>query len=275
MSQSKVPILTYHSIDSSGSVVSTDREAFRRQMQTLSAAGYRTVSLSELSECIHQQHSLPVNAVVVAFDDGYRNVYREAFPILAEFGFQATVFLITGYGGKTNDWPGDWASPKGETLLSWSEVKELHKHGFEFGSHTSTHPDLTKLPLAQAEIEIKQSQAAIQDRLGSRVTLFAYPYGSYNPEIKNLVQEHFRAACTTRLGKVDLTSDPFSLKRVDAYYLSSQRVFDRLLGESLDWYLRARQALRDVKELSLSVSGVAGETNISGSLKKSRMRSGS
>ncbi len=259
MSQSKVPILTYHSIDSSGSVVSTDRETFRRQMQTLSAAGYRTVSLNELSECVHQQRSLPGKAVVIAFDDGYGNVYREAFPILAEFGFQATVFLITGYCGNSNHWPGDWASRKGETLLTWAEVKELHQHGFEFGSHTSTHPDLTKLPLAQAEIEIKQSQTAIQDRLGSEVTLFAYPYGSYNSEIKKLAQEHFRAACSTRLGKVDLTSDLFSLKRVDAYYLSSQKLFDRLLGESLDWYLTARQALRDVKGLGLVVSGSAGE----------------
>lgn len=252
--ESKVPILTYHSIDGSGSIVSTDRETFRLQMRTLSDSGYSTISLSELSECIHNKRSLPAKAVVVAFDDGYQNVYSEAFPILAEYGFKATVFLITGYCGKSNSWPGNWVSPGRQPLLSWSEVQELHKYGFEFGSHTETHPDLTRLSVAKAEIEMKRSRTAIQDHLGSKVSLFAYPYGSYNAAIKSLVREYFQAACSTKLGKVELGSDPFSLKRIDAYYLSSQKLFTRLLSESLDWYWRTRQVLRDVKELSFRVS---------------------
>ena len=79
---------------------------------------------------------------VVTFDDGYETVYREAFPVLEELGFTATVFLITGYCGKQNSWPGH-VSPVGEQLLlSWTQIEEMARHHIEFGSHTVTHPDL-------------------------------------------------------------------------------------------------------------------------------------
>ncbi len=105
MDNSKVAILTYHSIDKSGSVVSVSPEKFRKQMLYLSESSFNVVSLSEILAAFHERRLLPAKTVVITFDDGYRNVYTEAFPVLDSYGFTATVFLITNYCGKHNDWP--------------------------------------------------------------------------------------------------------------------------------------------------------------------------
>jgi peptidoglycan/xylan/chitin deacetylase (PgdA/CDA1 family) len=250
----RVPILTYHSIDDSGSVISTSRETFRRQMRHLSETGYRTISLRDLARDLDEKRPLPVNTVVITFDDGYQNIYAEAFPVLAEYGFLATVFLITDYCARTNDWPGNGAGIPRQQLLSWREIKEMQQQGFEFGSHTMTHLDLTTVSLACAEDELRRSRMAIEERLGEEASVFAYPYGSYNSAIKSIVQKHFIAACSTKLGKVELGSDPFLLKRVDTYYLSTDRMFGGLASRSLERYLQFRQGLREVKTLGRRVS---------------------
>lgn len=250
----KFPILTYHSIDDGGSVVSTSRATFSRQMGCLHEAGYRTVSVGDVAAHLEAKRPFPANAVAITFDDGYQNVYREAFPVLEKYGFRATVFLITDYCGKFNDWPGDSIGVQRQPLLSWAEIRELQAHGFEFGSHTATHVDLTKVPFARVESEIRQSKAEIQSRLGSEAALFAYPYGTYNRAIKGIVQETFAAACSTKLGKVQLDSDPFLLNRIDTYYLPADRLFSGLASRSLDWYLKLRQSLREVKTSGRSLS---------------------
>jgi peptidoglycan/xylan/chitin deacetylase (PgdA/CDA1 family) len=259
----RVPILTYHSIDDSGSVISTSRETFRRQMRRLSETGYRTISLKDLARDLDDKRPFPANTVVITFDDGYQNVYAEAFPVLAEYGFRATVFLITDYCGGTNAWPGNGAGIPRQQLLSWREIKEMQQQGFEFGSHTATHLDLTKVSLDLAEDELQRSRMAIEERLGEEASVFAYPYGSYNSAIRSIVRKHFVAACSTRLGKVDSASDPFLLKRVDTYYLSTDRMFGALAGRSLERYLQFRQGLRGVKTLGRRLSSQSHAAGVS------------
>ncbi len=242
----KVPILTYHSIDDSGSVISTSRETFRRQMRFLSEASFNVVSLNELANCIRDNRTLPANAIALTFDDGYQNIYTEAFPLLNQYGFTATVFLIADYCGKHNDWQGNLPLAR-QPLLAWREIEEMQRHNFEFGAHTLTHPDLTALSIQQIEREVCGSKKKIEDRLGAEVPLFAYPYGKYNGRIKEIVQQHFRAACATHLGKVGVGSDPFLLKRVDSYFVSSYKLFRQLPSAPLDWYLRFRETVRNLK----------------------------
>ncbi|MBA3256276.1 MAG: polysaccharide deacetylase family protein, partial [Pyrinomonadaceae bacterium] len=180
-------------------------------------------------------------------DDGYRNVYTEAFPILEKYGFGATVFLISDYCGKDNDWPGNSPAFERRPLLSWSEIEEMRGHGFEFGAHTATHPDLTRVSIQQAEREITGSKAEIEDRLGVEARCFAYPYGKYNSEVQEIVRTQFLGACSTILGKVRSDCDPHALSRIDTYYLSHPALFSALEADALEWYLGARQILRDLK----------------------------
>ena len=97
--------------------------------------------------------------------------------------------------------------------------------------------------------EVVESKLAIEDALGCEVTTFAYPYGSYNEVAKRAVEETFGSACSTKLGKVRFGSDPFSLERVDSYYLSNQKVFNSLSSKSFDRYLKFRRVMRDFKSL--------------------------
>lgn len=243
-----MPILTYHSLDDSGSVISTSPATFARQMETLWQKGYKTLSLSEAADIIHQDSPFPTERFVITFDDGYENVYHVAMPVLRQFGFKATVFLITDYCGKLNDWAGHSSSIERRPLLSWSQMNEMIKSEFEAGVHTATHPDLTRIPIEQAESEIIRSKQTIQDKLGVKADLFAYPYGKSNSRVLNLVREQFAVACTTRLGKVQRGCDPYLVSRVDMYYLSSSRLFDAISTSGFDRYLSVRSAFRRLRE---------------------------
>ena len=243
----KVPVITYHSIDNSGSVISTSPVVFRRQMKHLADGGHCVVSLGELVGSFKTGTRLPAKPVVLTFDDGFGNFYTEAFPVLSEYGLLRYVFLVTDYCGKVNDWPGNSDEIPRSKLLSWHEVRELDRHGIEIGSHTMTHPDLTRLTANEIEQEIIGSQTEIEDAVGRKAATFAYPFGWKNEMVKRIVANIFDAACSTELGKVSAASDFYSLCRLDSYYLSNQRLFEMHSSAIFDNYMRFRQALRSVR----------------------------
>lgn len=245
----RIPILTYHSIDKSGSIISTAPDVFRLQMELLRVAGYRTVTLSELISAFSEKSGVSPETVVLTFDDGFQNFYSTAFPVLEEFGFTATVFLVTDHCGKFNDWSGNPPELPRSEMLSWKHVEELSRQGIEFGGHTRTHPDLTKISKKDAIAEIAESKKALEDVLGREATTFAYPYGKHNGQVRQIAKNTFSAACSTNLGKVSYFSDFYSLERVDTYYLSNPKIFKALSLRSFDKYLQVRQAMRSFKSL--------------------------
>lgn len=244
----KIPILTYHSIDESGSVVSTGASVFRRQIKFLSEAGYSPVTLKTLGEYLGGRGKLPPKPIALTFDDGFRNFYTTAFPVLSEHNFTATVFLIAGYCGKYNDWSGNSPHAARGKLMDWSEIGELAGNNIEFAAHSVTHPDLTRISADSAKLEIAESKTMIEDKTGREVTAFAYPYGAFDAIVKQMARENYATACATNLGKVKRGDDCFALKRLDAYYLSNESVFRAIvLKEKFDWYLSFRQTMRGVK----------------------------
>ncbi len=243
----KLPILTYHSIDRSGSVISTVPEIFGRQMKFLHENDFRVITLSEAIENFAAGKSLAPKTITLTFDDGFRNFYTEAFPILEKYDFPATVFLVTDFCGSNNDWAGNPPDLPRTKLLAWNEIKTLSANGIEFGAHTRTHPDLTRISVANAKREITESKAIIETKLGKPALTFAYPYGRYNAEVKHLVEANFAAACSVKLGKAQLRNDFFALERIDCYYLQNPRVFNLLSSKKIDFYLQTRRTLRDLK----------------------------
>ena len=243
----RIPIITYHSIDDSDSVVSISPAVFRRQVKYLSEAGYTSLSLRELAASFKHSRGVPDKPIVLTFDDGFKNFYTHAFPALSEYNFSATVFLVTDFCGKYNDWNGNPRELPRSELLSWSEIKFLSDAGIEFGSHTRTHPDLTKLSHAEAEAEITDSKAAIEDALGKEAATFAYPFGRHNASIREIAASNFDASCSVALGKMSPQSDFSSLERIDAYYLKNQRLFEMLPSATFDRYMSVRQIMRSAK----------------------------
>ena len=243
-----IPVITYHSIDDSGSIVSTSPTVFRRQMQFLNENGFRTLTLAELVRSIDSNEAFPDKRVVLTFDDGFENFHSQAFPVLQEYGFDSTVFLVAGHCGQYNDWEGNPPKLPRSRLLSWSQVKELSLSGVNFGSHTLTHPDLTRIPYESAETEMSESRKKIEDMTGLPVEDFAYPYGRFDGPVKQIAERFFSTACSTRLGKAAHSSGRYAIERIDSYYLTRRFIYERLPRRSFDRYIGCRNGLRVLKQ---------------------------
>ncbi len=254
MAESKpVPILTYHSLDDSGSVTSVAPRDFRAHMRILARRGFTGVNLSTLLDCWDGRGTLPARPVVITFDDGFANVLEHAAPLLSDLGFRATIFVVSGRCGQFNDWPNQPGVPR-LPLLSWSELGQITSAGFEVGAHSVTHRSLTEIPPPEASREILESKAAIEDRLGQAVQTFAYPFGSFNSAALSIVREHFRGACGTKLGKAARTSDRHSLPRLDVYYLRRPMLFRTLETFAGDIYLALRGLGREIRGAGIKKS---------------------
>ena len=240
----RLPVVTFHALDDRRDVCALPPPVFRRGVERLRARGYRTLALDDVADRVRRGLAFPDDALVVTFDDGYRSVYDEAFPILRDAGMTATVFLTVGAGGASED---RLPSLGGRSMLSWREIREMHQEGFAFGAHTLTHPDLTRLPAPEVEAEMRASKATIEDRLGTAVRCFAYPYGRHDARSRALAREHFTCACSDALGLVSGRSDPWALERVEAYYLRTDRRFATLPTRWLPHYLRVLDVPRRLR----------------------------
>jgi peptidoglycan/xylan/chitin deacetylase (PgdA/CDA1 family) len=241
MKQRHSCILTYHSLDSTRSVVSIPPETFQAQMEWLAQSGMPVVALADIQKT--------PGAVALTFDDGFRNFFECAFPVLQKHGFPATVFVISEFCGRRNDWP---SQPRNNgiptfELMRWSEVEQVARCGITIGCHTATHPWLSRLSEAEIENELSMSRAAIEGHTGRAVDTFAYPYGDSTSAIRSAAGRHFRLACGTRLAFVSHDSDNLELPRIDVYYFQNQfwfRGLSRLHGAG---YLAVRGWLRGLR----------------------------
>jgi peptidoglycan/xylan/chitin deacetylase (PgdA/CDA1 family) len=239
-------VLTFHALDERPYATSFPPTVFRHGMARLRRGGYRTLSVPDVVDCLHRGMPFPDHSMVITFDDGYQSVYEEAFPTLQRYGMSATVFLTVGQKGPVN--PTDrLPSLQGRPMLSWSEIQEMQRSRIEFGAHTLTHPDLTRLSNQEIEVEICESKAIIEDALGTAVTSFAYPYGRYEARSYDVVRRQFLAACSDKLGLVTATSDAYALDRVDAYYLRTTPLFDIMFTGLFPWYVWGRSIPRQIR----------------------------
>lgn len=125
----------------------TSPEAFAEQLRYLRDAGYYSVGLETWRQAIAHKQPLPGRAIILTFDDGYLDFLTYAYPILQEYGFSATVFLVSEQVGKSNQW--DTVYGERVPLMDWSQIRQLQAQGIEFGSHTATHRPLTALSAAE------------------------------------------------------------------------------------------------------------------------------
>ena len=243
---SSFPILTFHAIDDRPSVIAFAPTLFRHAMAKLFDAGYRTLGLLDLAHMIGQRRPLPDRSFAITFDDGYQSVFEQAFPILQCFGFTATVFLTIGEEGERTA-AERLPSMEGRSMLSWGEIREMQRCGIEFGAHTLTHPDLTRLSLKRLESEICDSKTIIEDALSAPAASFAYPYGRYDKRCHEIVSNHFVCACSDKLGFVHRNSDPYTMERVDAYYLRTEKLLSLMSSALFPLYVKARSVPRRIR----------------------------
>jgi peptidoglycan/xylan/chitin deacetylase (PgdA/CDA1 family) len=236
MAGNRSAILMYHSIDGSGSVISTSADEFERQLSAIAASGLEVVPLSDIRS--------KRGAVALTFDDGFSNFRTTAAPALERYGFPATVFVVSGFCGRDNQWPGQSTSVPVLPLMDWAEVREIGARGFGIGAHTISHPDLSKLSQEEAAQEMASSRTEIEQRLGRAVTEFAYPYG----RIPRGARPDFDLACGTRLSYVRPVDDALELPRIDAYYVRDVLNAGSILSVPTVAYIGVRAIVRNLNQ---------------------------
>lgn len=178
LSKLKIPIFMYHHIrnyhsenDPDGVVLSVSPENFANQLDLIIQKGFSPVTFEDLAA-----GRIPAKPVMLTFDDGRRNFYKNAFPELKKRKLKAVVYIIVGTIDKKN-------------YLSLDEILEINHFGLEIGSHTLTHPILSALSRPAAQKEIIESKRRLEKIIGKTCLSFAYPYSAYNEEIQEIVKE--------------------------------------------------------------------------------------
>ncbi|MBP6017243.1 MAG: polysaccharide deacetylase family protein [Candidatus Promineofilum sp.] len=222
----KVPILMYHYIsepppdsDVYRVDLSVAPEAFRQQMAYLKDNGYTPIDFYDLSTAIVAQTELPEKPILLTFDDGYLDSYEVAYPILREYGFKGTFFIIT-----------EFVDSGREGYMTWPMIEEMAQAGQGFESHSRTHPDLATKSHDGLIWEILGAQETLAAHVGYRPRYFCYPGGTYNEETIQMLQElDYWGAVTTENGSWHGFNDRFEWRRVRMRNTTTIEEFQRLI----------------------------------------------
>lgn len=200
----KIPILMYHSINyEKGNILRVSKENFRNQMKYLKNNNYTTLTLDELYSYMKTGKNLPIKPIVITFDDGYKDNYTNAYPILKEFKLKATIFVITN----TIDHE--------KNYLTSSEIKSMDLNNIRIESHTASHEHLDKISYLDNVKTMKTSKAKLEKILSRKIDYISYPYGGYTYNtIKAAKQSGYKLAFSTQLGWIDKNDDIYSLGRI-------------------------------------------------------------
>lgn len=222
----KVPILMYHYVsdppagaDEYRVDLSVSPAAFREQMTYLRDNGYTPIDLYALSTAIVGSTELPDKPVIITFDDGYSDNYHNAFPILQEFGFKGTFFVISEFIDRGR-----------EGYMDWGMIEAMARAGQRIESHSRTHPNLTEKDHAGLIWEILGAQETIAAHIGYRPRYFCYPGGDYNEATIQLLRElDYWGALTTASGSWHGFNNRFEWERLRLHNFTTMADFIRLV----------------------------------------------
>jgi peptidoglycan/xylan/chitin deacetylase (PgdA/CDA1 family) len=200
-------IIMYHSIgreaalDGYGEKLNVRPEAFARQMKFLDEGGYRVIPLADFVRKIKRGEKIPRKTIAITFDDGLRNNFRHAYPVLKRRNFPATIFVATDFIGKEN-------------FLTWDEIALMHTN-ISIGSHTASHgwlPDLDEAALLE---ELLGSKAILEKNTDREIEILSYPLGGFNRRVREAAERAgYLGAVATNPGRKYPNDDPYALKRI-------------------------------------------------------------
>lgn len=206
---------------------------FRQQLAYLKLAGFRVISMAEAYEGLFGGGVIAPRSVVLTFDDGYQDFHDHAWPALQEYGFPATVFLISGLIGQPARWQTDFE--RIAPLMDAPTIRRLQDEGVHFGSHAVNHYRLPQLDTEAVRHEVFDSKAALQDLLGREVSHFCYPYGEYDQRARDFVEQAgYQTGLTCIRGAANFADNPFEIPRKAISY------GDNVLGFA--WKLHMKHA---------------------------------
>ena len=215
----EVPVVMYHRV-----INKSENEGihgtyiyeniFREHLKYLKDNNFSVITFEDLNN-IGWRNRFDKNKkyIIITFDDGYVDNYELAFPILKEFNFKATIFLM---GESTyNEWDVKADGEKSFPLMSVEMIKEMQDYGIEFGAHTFNHPKLNKLSNDEIKYQIVDVKKPLEEKIGREIITFAYPYGILNDYAKKMVEEAgYTFGVATDSGSVCLSDDLYQIRRI-------------------------------------------------------------
>lgn len=218
-SEKKIKVLMYHKIIEDKKIsmkhwTYVSARQFKRQLKLLEQWGFTAITFKDFLSYKRGDFNLPKKSVIITFDDGYENIYKIAYPIVKEFGWNAVVFVLGNRLITSDVWDKKVGLPA-SNLLNQEQIIEMNLTGFEIGSHSMNHIDLKSIPLRVAENEIIYSKKVLEDLLEGEVTSFCYPFGSTNEKIKELVKRAgYKLACGVYTGNPVFCADKYDIRRI-------------------------------------------------------------
>ncbi|MCI7266662.1 MAG: polysaccharide deacetylase family protein [Veillonellaceae bacterium] len=204
-----VLVLNYHKIANEHKSLSVTLDDFEQHMKWLQEYGFTCITPGQLYDFVANGADLPEKPVLITFDDGYKDNYTNAFPIMKKYGMKGTIFVVTGFLGVYDNY------------LTWDQAKELLEAGFSIESHTYSHKSMTEASDEDITKELVKSRQTIKEKLGIDSDFMAYPTGSYNLHIAELVKEAgYKGAFTIKYDNVSRDSNVYALERVPVFHTS-------------------------------------------------------
>lgn len=204
-----VMVLNYHKIANEHKSLSVTLDDFEQHMKWLQEYGYTCITPGQLYDFVANGAELPEKPVLITFDDGYKDNYTNAFPIMKKYGMKGTIFVVTGFLGVYDNY------------LTWEQAKELLDAGFNIESHTYSHKSMTEASDEDISKELVKSRQTIKEKLGIDSDFMAYPTGTYNLHIAELVKEAgYKGAFTIKYDNVSRDSNVYALERVPVFHTS-------------------------------------------------------
>ena len=237
-------IITFHSIDDSGSILSYSASALHSLIRGLISSNIPIVSLPSLLADTKK------TGVSFTFDDGIQNVHTHVLPLIKHYQFPAHLFLTTSTVGNKNSWSTQPTGSPCFQMLTWEQINELAQAGMKIEAHTDTHPWLTKLEDKDIIEECETANVKIEQYIGAKPEFFAYPYGDYDNRVSKVVNTIYTASFTTELAFLSAENNPNQLPRLDSFYLKSPYIHNHLDSSIASCYINSRQKLRQLKALA-------------------------
>lgn len=212
-------ILCYHSVTRGwDNLVSVETADFERQCAVLARRG-GVVPLARVRDRLSAGRGLPAGTRVLTFDDGFADFATQAAPIMARYRLPATMYVVAASvtpAGVRVDWVRGQDPETAPPLLTPDQIRELHEHGWEIGSHSMAHRDLPQLTEAECVADLTESRELLSDLLGAPVTTLAYPFGHHAPHVRQAAQ---RAGydCALALPEGPEAPGPFAIPRTGVY----------------------------------------------------------
>lgn len=252
-----VRILAYHGIEStSTNSYAVSFSNFEEHMQHLRKY-FNVISLDQYQRGLQLKISFPPDAVIITFDDGFKNFYVRAYPVLKKYRLAATCFVITSK-----------VESDDVDFMHWSELREILADGLvTIGSHTVSHKSLPSLNESELQKEVGESKKILESNLGIPIKFFSYPWGTmsdFNENCTKVISNcHYKLACTSVRGVSLNHKNPYKLRRTKLEWGDDLSVFSKILRGALDIWAVVDYCFRFLQkkeEVDLKLSTVSGET---------------